>query len=72
LSEAIYAEIARRIGGERLAELQELLCALEASLTAMPVRHAGSAVDSEPEVRSTRRRNTRPQAKSAAPGGDDA
>lgn len=70
-SEAIYAEITRRTGGARLAELQELLRALEASLMAMPVRHAGSVVDSDQESRSTRGRNVRPQAKAAVPGGDD-
>ncbi|UYO51433.1 homoprotocatechuate degradation operon regulator HpaR [Rhodopseudomonas palustris] len=70
-SEAIYAEITRRTGGARLAELQDLLRALEASLMAMPVRHAGSAVDSDPEFRSTRAPKVRPRAKSAAPGGDD-
>jgi len=70
-SEAIYAEITRRTGGTRLAELQELLRELEASLMAMPVRHAGSAVDSDPEFRSTRGRKVRPQAKAAAPGGDE-
>ncbi|MFZ5739953.1 MAG: homoprotocatechuate degradation operon regulator HpaR [Pseudomonadota bacterium] len=70
-SEAIYAEITRRTGGDRLAELQDLLRALEASLMAMPVRHAGSAVDSEAEFRSTRATQKRPRPKSAAPGGDD-
>ncbi len=70
-SEAIYAEITRRTGGDRLAELQDLLRVLEASLIAMPVRHAGSAVDSEAEFRSTRAIQKRPRAKSAAPGGDE-
>lgn len=70
-SEQIYAEITRRTGGDRLAELQDLLRALEASLMAMPVHHAGSAVDSEAEFRSTRATQKRPRPKSAAPGGDD-
>lgn len=70
-SEAIYAEITRRTGGDRLAELQDLLHALEASLMAMPVHHAGSAVDSEAEFRSTRAPKKRPRPKSAARGGDD-
>jgi DNA-binding MarR family transcriptional regulator len=36
-SEAIYAEITRRYGAERLAALHEMLSALEASLADMPV-----------------------------------
>ncbi|WP_415217328.1 homoprotocatechuate degradation operon regulator HpaR [Rhodopseudomonas sp.] len=70
-SEAIYAEITRRTGGDRLAELQDLLRELEASLVAMPVHHAGSAVDSEAEFRSTRAPKKRPRPKFAARGGDD-
>jgi homoprotocatechuate degradation regulator HpaR len=36
-SEAIYAEIARRFGARRLADLQDMLRALEGSLMTMPV-----------------------------------
>lgn len=36
-SEAIYAEMTRRYGAERLAALHEMLSALEASLADMPV-----------------------------------
>jgi len=55
-SEDIYAEIARRYGGAKLAALQDMLRALEASLSAMPVRHAADVVDSRAEFRSTRKR----------------
>ncbi|WQG99907.1 homoprotocatechuate degradation operon regulator HpaR [Rhodopseudomonas palustris] len=55
-SEEIYAAIARRYGAAKLAELQEMLRLLEASLSAMPVRHAGEAVDSPENFRSTRER----------------
>ncbi|NVN87718.1 MAG: homoprotocatechuate degradation operon regulator HpaR [Rhodopseudomonas sp.] len=44
-SEAIYAEIARRYGAGKLAELQEMLRGLEASLQAMPI--AGGEADGE-------------------------
>ncbi|MBB1091680.1 homoprotocatechuate degradation operon regulator HpaR [Rhodopseudomonas palustris] len=54
-SEAIYAEIARRYGAAKLAELQEMLRVLEASLSALPVRHAAEAVDSPKDFRSTRK-----------------
>ncbi|SEO58163.1 transcriptional regulator, MarR family [Rhodopseudomonas pseudopalustris] len=54
-SEAIYAEIARRYGAAKLAELQEMLRVLEASLSALPVRHAVEAVDSPKDFRSTRK-----------------
>jgi len=55
-SEDVYAEIARRYGAANLARLQEMLRLLEASLSAMPVRHAGEAVDSSDNFRSTRGR----------------
>src|SRR3954470_9273689 len=38
-SEAIYAEITRRYGARKLADLQDMLHRLEASLMAMPVRN---------------------------------
>ncbi|MBR1158261.1 homoprotocatechuate degradation operon regulator HpaR [Bradyrhizobium elkanii] len=44
-SETIYAEITRRFGARKLAELQEMLGALEASLAGM-----GSADDAEVEA----------------------
>ena len=44
-SEAIYAEITRRYGARKLAELHEMLGALEASLAGM-----GSAADAEVEA----------------------
>jgi homoprotocatechuate degradation regulator HpaR len=46
-SEAIYAEIGRRFGGQKLAELQRMLHALESSLLTMPV--AKDAID-DPSV----------------------
>jgi homoprotocatechuate degradation regulator HpaR len=55
-SEAVYAQIARHYGAAKLGELQDLLHALEASLSALPVRHAAEAVDSPKEFRSTRQR----------------
>jgi len=55
-SEDIYAEIGRRYGAAKLADLQDMLGRLEQSLSAMPVRHAAEAVDSEADFRSTRRR----------------
>lgn len=45
-SEAIYAAITRRYGARKLAELQDMLHALENSLSAMEVAEEGSA---EPE-----------------------
>jgi homoprotocatechuate degradation regulator HpaR len=41
-SEAIYAAITKRFGARRLAELQEMLAALEHSLSAMEVAEQGS------------------------------
>ena len=41
-SEAIYAAITKRYGARRLAELQEMLAALEHSLSAMEVAEEGS------------------------------
>ena len=37
-SEAIYAEMTKRYGAQRLADLQDMLHLLESSLLAMPVR----------------------------------
>jgi homoprotocatechuate degradation regulator HpaR len=48
-SEAIYAEIARRYGAGSLADLQQMLHRLEASLRAMPVKGGSSEMD-EAEV----------------------
>ena len=42
-SEAIYAAITRRYGARKLAELQDMLGALERSLSAMEVAEEGSA-----------------------------
>lgn len=44
-SEAIYAEITRRYGAERLAALHEMLGALEASLADMPLPGGGRSRD---------------------------
>jgi homoprotocatechuate degradation regulator HpaR len=55
-SEDIYAEIGRRYGAAKLAELQDMLRLLDASLSSMPVRHAAEAVDTPAEFRSTRQR----------------
>lgn len=44
-SEAIYAEITRRYGADRLAELQDLLHALETSLADMPLPNGASVAD---------------------------
>jgi len=41
-SEAIYSAITKRFGARRLAELQEMLAALEHSLSAMEVAEEGS------------------------------
>ena len=46
-SEAIYAEIARRFGARKLADLQDMLHLLEGSLLTMPI--AGDAGD-DPDV----------------------
>ena len=46
-SEAIYAEITRRFGARKLAELQEMLGVLERSLAAMEVAGEASAEDDE-------------------------
>lgn len=54
-SEAIYADIARACGRAEVKQLQALLVALEQNLSAMPVRHATSAVDSTADFRSTRK-----------------
>lgn len=68
-SEAIYAEIARRYGGTQLGELQDLLRALDDSLSAMPVRHAAGAVDSDADSGSTSRGKRRPVKRRAVQGG---
>jgi homoprotocatechuate degradation regulator HpaR len=44
-SEAIYAEMTRRYGAQKLAELQDMLHVLDSSLLAMPVR--GGSADAE-------------------------
>ncbi len=44
-SEAIYAAITRRYGARKLAELQDMLHALERSLAAMEVAEQGSEAD---------------------------
>ena len=44
-SEAIYAAITRRYGARKLAELQDMLHALEHSLAAMEVAEQGSEAD---------------------------
>ena len=46
-SEAIYAEITRRFGARKLAELQDMLGVLERSLAAMDVAGEGSAEEDE-------------------------
>ena len=46
-SEAIYAEITRRFGARKLAELQDMLGVLERSLAAMDVAGEASAEDDE-------------------------
>jgi homoprotocatechuate degradation regulator HpaR len=68
-SEAIYAEIARRYGGAQLGELQDLLRTLDDSLSAMPVRHAATTVDSDADSGSTSRGKRRPVKRRAAQGG---
>jgi homoprotocatechuate degradation regulator HpaR len=44
-SEAIYAEMTRRYGAQKLAELQDMLHVLESSLLAMPVRGGSDDAD---------------------------
>lgn len=46
-SEAIYAEMTRRYGADRLAALHEMLSALEASLADMPLPSNGQAEDDD-------------------------
>jgi homoprotocatechuate degradation regulator HpaR len=48
-SEAIYAAITRRYGARKLAELQEMLHALEGSLTALRTESGANAGDDEVE-----------------------
>jgi homoprotocatechuate degradation regulator HpaR len=48
-SEAIYAAITRRYGARKLAELQDMLHALEASLSGMAINDAGNAGDDDGE-----------------------
>jgi homoprotocatechuate degradation regulator HpaR len=48
-SEAIYAAITRRYGARRLAELQQMLHALESSLSALRVGSSGNAGHAELE-----------------------
>jgi hypothetical protein len=44
-SEAIYSAITRRYGARRLAELQEMLGALEASLDGLEFSESGAAAE---------------------------
>ena len=46
-SEAIYAEMTRRYGARKLADLQDMLHRLESSLLAMPVLDDGDADDAD-------------------------
>ena len=46
-SEAIYAEITRRYGAKKLADLQEMLGALEASLEGLDVAAAGNGQENQ-------------------------
>lgn len=46
-SEAIYAEMTRRFGAERLAALHEMLSALETSLADMPLSGNGNREDGD-------------------------
>ena len=48
-SEAIYAEMTRRFGADKLANLQEALHRLETSLTAMPVLRGSEMGEEEAE-----------------------
>ena len=47
ISEAIYADITRRYGARKLAELQDMLGALEGSLAAMEVAGEGRGEEDE-------------------------
>jgi homoprotocatechuate degradation regulator HpaR len=49
-SEAIYAEMTRRYGAERLAALHEMLSALEASLADMPLPGNGHLKDEDDDA----------------------
>lgn len=49
-SEAIYAEMTRRYGAERLAALHEMLSALEASLADMPLPGNGHPKDDDDDA----------------------
>jgi homoprotocatechuate degradation regulator HpaR len=46
-SEAIYAAITQRYGAQRLAELQDMLAALENAVTTLEVRDAGPSEDDQ-------------------------
>jgi len=48
-SEAIYAEMTRRYGAQKLADLQDMLHVLESSLLAMPVRGGNGDPDESDE-----------------------
>ena len=48
-SEAIYAEMTRRYGAQKLADLQDMLNLLESSLLAMPVRGGNGDADESDE-----------------------
>jgi homoprotocatechuate degradation regulator HpaR len=48
-SEAIYAEMTRRYGAQKLADLQDMLHALESSLLAMSVRGGNGDADESDE-----------------------
>jgi homoprotocatechuate degradation regulator HpaR len=48
-SEAIYAAMTRRYGARKLADLQDMLAALEHRLSELPVVDAGNAPDGEYE-----------------------
>ncbi|MGB3044441.1 MAG: homoprotocatechuate degradation operon regulator HpaR [Xanthobacteraceae bacterium] len=49
-SEAIYAEMTRRYGADRLAALHEMLSALEASLADMPLPSNGHIKDEDDDA----------------------
>ncbi|MGN6116595.1 MAG: homoprotocatechuate degradation operon regulator HpaR [Nitrobacter sp.] len=48
-SEAIYAEMTKRFGTQKLADLQDMLYVLESSLLAMPVRGGSDAGEDDDE-----------------------
>ena len=48
-SEAIYAEMTKRFGTQKLADLQDMLHVLESSLLAMPVRGGSDAGEDDDE-----------------------